>query len=340
MATTSQAMGAIGVHNRRRSALAEDWAAPDRRRILQLVLATIWLLDAVLQFQPYMFTRAFGNQMIAGAAVGNPDGLAHQITWAARTIGHHPVASNTVFALIQLALALGIAWRPTVKWALAGSVVWALAVWWIGEGLGGVLTTGASALDGAPGAVVLYALLAVLLWPHERGREPAPFVAAGPLGAGPARVLWLVLWSSLVYWSVDGVNRSAQGLHDMIRDMAVGQPHWLSSLDTSVAGLVAHRGLAFSLVLAVLFAAIAVGPFLALSSLTAARVIIVVAVALSLVLWVVGQDFGDVFSGAGTDPNSGPLLILLAAAFWPRRRPATDAARPTTTTADAHPVAV
>ena len=67
MATTSQAMGAMGMTRRPRSALAENWSVPDRRRMLQLTLATAWLLDAVLQFQPYMFTRAFGNRMIAGA---------------------------------------------------------------------------------------------------------------------------------------------------------------------------------------------------------------------------------------------------------------------------------
>jgi hypothetical protein len=61
---------------------------------------------------------------------------------------------------------------------------------------------------------------------------------------------------------------------------------------------------------------IALGPFL---SVTAARATIVAAVVLSAVLWVVGQGFGDVFSGSGTDPNSGPLLMLVAAAFWPRR---------------------
>ena len=41
-----------------------------------------------------------------------------------------------------------------------------------------VLTGAASPVNGAPGAVILYALLAVLLWPAARDR-PSPFVA-GP----------------------------------------------------------------------------------------------------------------------------------------------------------------
>ncbi|HXQ59401.1 MAG TPA: hypothetical protein VN799_04860 [Acidimicrobiales bacterium] len=307
-------MGAIGVTGGRRSALVADWQVPDRRRILQLALATTWLLDSVLQFQPFMFTRAFGTQMIASMARGNPAGLAHQISWAGQAIGRHPEASNTVFALVQLFIALGIAWRPTVKLALAGSVVWALAVWWIGEGLGRVLTSQASTITGAPGAVILYAVLAVLLWPRDRDPSPAPFVAARSLGAPTARVVWFALWAGLAYWTLQGVDRSSQGLHNAIGAMAAGQPHWLASLDTSAARLVAHRGLEFSIVLAVVFLIVAVGTFL---PTPAARATIVAAIALSTIIWVVGQDFGGVFSGSGTDPNSGPLLILLAAAFWP-----------------------
>jgi len=336
MASMSEAMRFIGVAPGRRSSVAADWRAPDRRRMLQLTLATLWLLDAVLQFQPYMFTKAFGNQMITAGAVGNPAGLARPITWAGHTIGHHAMVSNTVFGLIQLFIALGIAWRPTAKIALGASVVWALGVWWIGEGLGGLLTARASPLNGAPGAVILYALLAVLLWPTEGDASTAPFVAARPLGAPAARALWLVLWGSLAYYALQAANRSPEGLHDMFKAMAVGQPHWLSSLDDAAATLVAHRGLGFSIALAVALGVIALGPFL---SVTTGRALIVTAVVLSTVIWVVGQGLGGVFSGSGTDPNSGPLLILVAAAFWPRRvrdpagpvsEPGSDLVRPLT----------
>jgi hypothetical protein len=29
--------------------------------------------------------------------------------------------------------------------------------------------------------------------------------------------------------------------------------------------------------------------------------------------------FGGILAGSGTDPNTGPVLVLLAAAYWPRR---------------------
>ena len=113
----------------------EQWAAPDVRRKLQLALAGIWLLDAILQFQVFMFSKGFA-QMLAGTGPGNPGFIASPISWAARIISEHGTATNAVFALIQLLLGLGIALRPTTRIALGASIGWALAVWWFGEGLG------------------------------------------------------------------------------------------------------------------------------------------------------------------------------------------------------------
>ena len=123
-------------------------------------------------------------------AAGNPAVIARPITWDATLVEHHLVLLNTIFATIQLLLGLGIAFRPTVRLALAASIAWSLGVWWFGEGLGGVLNGGADPLNGAPGAVILYALLAVLLWPADRPGRPAPFVAARAVGAhrGPGAV--------------------------------------------------------------------------------------------------------------------------------------------------------
>jgi hypothetical protein len=148
---------------------AASWQAPDVRRRLQLALAALWLLDAVLQFQAFMFSRSF-PRMLAAAARGNPAFIADPITWSAQLIGAHAAAANAGFATIQLLLALGIARRPATRGALAASIAWALTVWWLGDGFGLVLTGTASPVNGAPGAVIIYALLAVLLWPAlERG---------------------------------------------------------------------------------------------------------------------------------------------------------------------------
>ena len=291
-------------------------AFPDARRWLQLGLAAIWLLDGVLQFQSFMFTKGF-SQLLAGTAAGNPAVVADPISWAARLIADHPAATNSTFATIQVLLGLGIASRRTVKVALAASIFWSLAVWWFGEGLGGVLPGSASPVSGAPGAVILYALLAVLLWPADAERNdagPAPFVAARPVGTVTAKATWLVLWGSLAYFAVTPANRTTQGLHDMVAGMADGEPGWLAAINRTAASALNHQGLAASIALAVLLAVIAAGVFL---PLPLARAAVILAMLLALVIWVAGQDLGAILTGGATDPNSGLLLAVVAAAYWP-----------------------
>jgi hypothetical protein len=234
----------------------------------------------------------------------------------------HPTWTNAAFASVQVFLALGIAWRPTVKAALAASVVWSLGVWWVGEGLGSVLAGSASPVSGAPGAVIIYALLAVLLWPAQAERG---FVAAGSIGVRSARLAWLVVWGSLAYFAVQAANVTAQGLHDMLAGMTAGEPGWLAALDHAAASLLANQGALTSAALAMMLGVIAVGIF---GPEPAVRAVVVLAGVVALVIWVIGENLGGILTGSGTDPNSGPLLILLAAAYWPsgrrsgrRRRP-------------------
>jgi hypothetical protein len=284
---------------------------------LQLVLGALWVLDGLLQYQPFMFTQGFARQALAATAQGNPQVIAAPIGWAAGIVAAHPVATNAAFATIQVLLGVGIAWRPTLRVALAGSIVWSVAVWWFGEGLGSVLTGSANPLSGAPGAVILYALLAVLLWPthgDEQSRPGWSFVAARPVGPQLARMLWLVLWGALAYFAVQPGYRSPQGLHDMISGTADGQPRWLAGIGHDAAGLLAGRGGTVSLIITIVLGVIALGVF---APAPAVRVVLVVAVVVAAVIWVVGEAFGGVFTGQGTDPNSGPLLALLAAAYWP-----------------------
>ena len=286
-------------------------AVLDPRRKLQLALAVIWLLDGILQYQPFMFSKAF-PQMLAGSSSGNPAVVASPIAWSATFIDHHLVVVNAIFATTQLALGLGIAWRPTVKLALAASVAWALGVWWFGEGLGSVLTGTASPLNGAPGAVILYALLAVLLWPGRRDRA-APFVAGRFTGASVARALWLVLWGSLAYLALLPATRAPKALGGMVSAMASGPPGWLSSLDNHLGAFLTSHGPAMAVVLAIVLALVAVSVYL---PRPAARAGVVLAIVTAAFIWM-AEGLGGMLTGGGTDPNSGPLLALVALAYWP-----------------------
>jgi hypothetical protein len=305
-------------------------AKPDVRRALQLGLAAIWLLDGVLQYQAFMYTKAFGR-MLAGTAPGNPSVIAHPINWDATLVEHHLVLINTIFATIQILIGIGIAFRPTVRIALAASIAWAIGVWWFGEGLGGILHGVASPLNGAPGAVILYALLAVLLWPADRAAS-APFTAARAVGAPVARGLWLVLWLSLAYFALTPANRAPQALNGMIGGMESGQPGWLAAIDRGAASLVANQGLAASIVLAVALVLIAIGVYL---PKPAAKATLVLAIVVAIVIWVVGEGFGMIIAGGATDPNSGPLLMLLALTYWPFRTVSASAVAATALSDDA-----
>ena len=55
------------------------------------------------------------------------------------------------------------------------------------------------------------------------------------------------------------------------------------------------------------------------------RVFLALAMLTVLAGWVVFQNFAGIYTGAATDVGTGPILILLACAFWPTRpgRPVT-----------------
>jgi hypothetical protein len=291
-----------------------------RARTLQLVLSCLWLLDSILQFQAFMFGRGFAAMLRASAA-GNPAVIAAPITWSARFIQQHDVTANAAFATIQLAIALGIAWRPTIKIALGMSIAWSLGVWWLGEGLGGLLSGTASPASGAPGAVILYALLAILLWPPRRA-DPAPFVAARAVGATAARLTWLVVWGGLAVLALLPATRAPRALATMIAGMSAGQPAWLAGLDHRIAAFLGHRGPAAAVLLAAVLAVVAAGIYLPRPAI---RGVLMLAIATAGALWL-AQGMGGLLTASATDPDTAPLLALLAIAYWPLALTSTPAA--------------
>src|SRR5215469_11473651 len=182
------------------------------RRGLQICLGVFWLLDAALQYQPFMFGPGFVTSGIEPAAAGNPAAIVSSVTWASHLMLRHIALYNAVFASIQLLLAIGLFFRRTVQLALAASIIWALSIWWFGESLGGILT-GTSPLAGLPGAVALYALIAIVLWPTQ------PAV----LGATGANFLWLVLWGGFAHYLLLPANRAPDAI-TRIFSATDGQP--------------------------------------------------------------------------------------------------------------------
>ena len=190
-------------------AWAADRESAGARRWVQISLGAIWLLDAALQYQPYMFSRAFTTGVIEPAGAGSPGFVAGPVMFAGQFMLHNQVAFNAGFATIQLALGVGLLYRRTVRAALAGSIVWALSIWWLGEGLGGIFTSTATPVTGAPGAALLYALIAALAWPARSPEARGARVFGGILtgqGTDPNTGPLLILLAA-AFWPLAGASR-------------------------------------------------------------------------------------------------------------------------------------
>lgn len=293
------------------------------RRALQMVLGLLWLIDGALQLQPFMFGRGFARDIIAPSADGQPRFVASGVHWAADLVLTSPVVWDLGFAGVQLVIGVGFLLpRPAVvRVAIVASLGWALGVWYFGEGLGGLASGQVDLVTGAPGAVLLYAVLALAAWPTSPGETRSSSDATRP----PAWVAvpWAMLWLAAAVWqALHGVAAIAED----VRGNADGAPGWLAGLDRAVAshltsaGSPALGGFTTMLVLIGLWGLLPGAP-----RQVAAGAGIVVALA----AWVFGQSFGELYTGQATDPNSAPLLILFAlvlasaGSLWTSRRTGT-----------------
>jgi hypothetical protein len=251
------------------------------RRHLQIALGLLWLLDAALQAQPFMFTSGFATQVINAAGQGQPGFVSAPVHWVSTVIAAHPAFWNVPFAGIQLLLGVGLLVPRTARLALAASIAWALGVWYFGEGLYGLASGHASLITGAPGSALLYAVLAAAAWPRrDASREgPAPWLPFA----------WGVLW-------VGG---------------AVFQALPTLDGDTSAGAWPAHQGLVLVALLVAAEYLIGVGALARRTRMPA----VALGLVLTLAFWALGQDFGGLFTGQATDPNTGPVLALMAIAL-------------------------
>jgi hypothetical protein len=305
-----------------------DFRLVRTQRILQIVLGLFWLLDAGLQFQPFMFGSNFTTTYLLNNAHNQPDIVRWIITNVGNFVGPHVAVWNTFFALIQVAIGLGLLFRPTVRPALAVSFLWAFGVWFFGEGLGLIFTGTASALTGAPGSVFLYGLIGLMAWPRsapaDEGAETEPSVGFASSAAGQGiggAVTPLLVWCG--YWSLAAVlfllpdNRTQTSVSSAITGMSSGEPSAYSHFLNSFGNHFGSGGVGTTWLLAIGSLVVGFGPlvfrrptpFLAAGGL------------LATFFWVSGQGLGGIFTGSGTDPNSGPLIVLLALAMVPAALP-------------------
>ena len=293
----------------------------------------MWLIDGVLQLQPHMFTKTFLDNVIVPNAAGQPAPVAWFMTNVEHFIRPDIGVWNFLFVMLQMSIGIGILNKRTLRPALAVSFIWAFGVWGIGEGFGRLLTGTASPLMGAPGAVILYAALGVLVWPRsttatsdgrgaqcgdvEPARHPVGVAsspaASGPLGAAGALGVWATLWIGFAILWLLPANRAAGAFSSSIESMTAHQPHWYASFLTTFAHHFTGIGPQTAWILAIVSLVIGIGPIV-ISRPTA---FLAAGALLVLAFWVTGMAFGTILTGTGTDPNTAPVIVLLAIAMLP-----------------------
>jgi hypothetical protein len=284
-------------------------------RGIQITLGLVWLLDGLFQFKSFMFTHSIVTEVFEPAMHGQPSFIGDPMRTFDDFYGRDLTLWNSLSGEVQIAIGLALMCsKRLVKPALTLSFGWAIFVWWFGEGFGGLTSNTLPApLMGAPGAVILYAIIGLLVWPSDKteGRSPT---SLGPLGDRGGLYFWSGLWVISAGLWLANVNRAKEATHGMIVEMAEASPHWLAKIQDSLAKHTVGHGTTIAIVLAIVSLAVALGVWWKPTRWPA----LAIGILLSLAYWLYGQDLGGPFWSEGaTDVNAGPLFVLLAFALLP-----------------------
>ena len=313
------------------------WGLSKRRA--EVVLGLLWLIDAVFQLQPQMFSAKFAKTVLLPVAQSQPLFVSSPIRFAVKIFLVDPILFNSLFVLAQLLIGVFIINKNTAKIGLRLSVFWAVLVWIFGEGYGGIFSGHALMLMGETGAAIVYAILAMALLISYRKPKKAKFIFAYWL-----IFFWCIIWlSGAIYQLLPGQN-TAYDLSSMLLANTAGAPKVLRTIDQNSASFIksfttnnkpsqnrevsnitfetmpsmsgysisdptSTNGYIIIILLAVIQAFIGFGVFL--KGLWK-KVALCLGIIISLVFWIVGQNLGNYYSGTATDLNLGPLIILMA----------------------------
>ncbi|HEU5379317.1 MAG TPA: hypothetical protein VFV38_28175 [Ktedonobacteraceae bacterium] len=281
---------------------------------LRYILGILWLADAIFQVQPQMFTTNMINSVLLPTLSAQPAPIAASLHAIVTMITQHLVFFNLLIAVVQAEIGLFLLAGLWVRGTVIISIVWSLIVWYGGEGMNMLLTGQASVLMGAPGAVLFYPLLGLLLYPRSAAspeesvipRERFRLVLAG---------FWIfaALLQLQPFWWQPG--QISQAIHEMT---GLGG---LNSLfvDPALVPLIrltAPIEVPLNSALIVIFLGLGVG--LALARPAQLRPLLVVSILLSILIWAGVQAFGMIFTGLATDFNSGLLILCMTLACWPK----------------------
>ena len=283
------------------------------QKLLRRIVGLLWLAVGLLQLQPQMFTMNMVNGVMRPMLQGQPAPIEANLNWIITVTTEHLFLINLMIALVQIILGILLLTGVWVRATVIASVIWALVVWYGGEGLSMLLTGQAGVLTGAPGAVLLYPLLGLLIYPRADDTEEG------------------LIPRSAFHWFLAGFWFLAALLQL--------QPYWWGSgqISQTLSGLVGLGGLNGFLVdpilqglsnatataeiptnIALIVIFLGLGVALSVVKEERLRPVLIASIIVSLVIWWGAQGFGMILTGMATDFNSGLLLVIMALACWPR----------------------
>jgi hypothetical protein len=296
------------------------------RKTLQRILGALWLIDGLLQLQPLMFTGNMINNIMRPMLQGQPGLLEPSLQFIVNQTTLHLAVVNVVIAVVQICLGLGFLLLSDrwVKDLVIASIVWALIVWYGGEGMSMLLTGQASILSGAPGAVLLYPLLGFAVYPRKKSDTASQQGKVNVHYDGlltRAQLRWILsgfwFFAALLqlqpnWWQPGQISQAIGamvgqgGLNGILVDPVLRQ----------ISNITANIEIPLNIALIVVFLALGTG--LAVVRQEQLRPFLIASMVVSVVIWYCSEAFGMILTGMATDFNSGLLVVVMALACWPK----------------------
>ena len=256
--------------------------------------------DGLLQLQPRMYTMDMVNGVMEPMLQSQPGPISANLHWIVNETILHLTAVNLLISFVQICLGLSFLFLSArwMKELVIDSLVWAFIVWYAGEGMSMLLTGQGSALTGAPGAVLLYPLLGLVIYLRRKSAHPSKSSAAKAddgsiLSRIQLRRVFSGFWffAALLplqpYWWQPGHISQAigslvglGGLNGMVVDPILQR---LSDVTASIET-------PLNIALIVIF--LALGIVLAVTKEEQLRPVLIASIVASVVLWYFAQSFG------------------------------------------------
>jgi hypothetical protein len=276
-----------------------------------------------------MFTMNMVNGIMKPMLQGQPGLFEPSLQFIVTQTTLHLTEVNLLIAIVQILLGLGFLLLPDrwVKELVFASIVWAFIVWYGGEGMSMLLTGQASILTGAPGAVLLYPLLGLAVYPRKKSYA-APKGSTRKTGDDGVLSRKYLRWVLAAFWCFAALlqlqpNWWQQGQISQAIGAMVGQGGLNSVLVDPVlqhiSNATANIEVPLNIALIIVFLAIGIGLFVAKDEQV--RPFLIASIVISIVFWYFSEAFGMILTGMATDFNSGLLVVVIALACWPKVQP-------------------